>query len=73
MYIIIISGNISFGQDFWIQKDSIKGPPRSGIATFVLGNRGYAVGGLLGNESTRKVFFRKWMPLATGLPFHYAK
>ncbi len=56
MYIIIISGNISFGQDFWIQKDSIKGPPRSGIATFVLGNRGYAVGGLLGNESTRKVY-----------------
>ena len=56
MYIIIISGNISVGQDFWIQKDSIKGPPRSGIATFVLGNRGYAVGGLLGNESTRKVY-----------------
>lgn len=45
-----------FGQDIWIQKDSIKGPPRSGIASFVLGNRGYVVGGFLGSESSRKMY-----------------
>lgn len=45
-----------YGQDIWIQKDSMKGPPRSGIASFVLGNRGYVVGGFLGNESSRKMY-----------------
>jgi len=45
-----------FSQDIWIQKDSIKGPPRSGIASFVLGNRGYVVGGFKGSGSSRKMY-----------------
>ena len=44
----------SFGQDYWEVRDSIKGAPRAGMATFVLGNRGYAVGGIKVDGSTRK-------------------
>ncbi|MFM7565630.1 MAG: hypothetical protein ACKO4K_02670 [Flavobacteriales bacterium] len=57
LLVLLFSGSwISFGQDFWTQKDSIKGPPRSALASFVLGNRGYVVGGLIGNESSRKMY-----------------
>lgn len=56
LYLFFFVVKMSYGQDFWMQKDSINGPPRSGIATFVLGNRGFAVGGLIGNESSRKMY-----------------
>ena len=46
----------SFGQDYWEIRDSIKGAPRAGMATFVLGNRGYAVGGIKEDGSTRKMY-----------------
>ena len=46
----------SFGQDYWEVRDSIKGAPRAGMATFVLGNRGYAVGGIKVDGSTRKMY-----------------
>ena len=46
----------SFGQDYWELRDSIKGAPRAGMATFVLGNRGYAVGGIKVDGSTRKMY-----------------
>lgn len=43
-------------QDYWEQKDSVNGSPRSGLASFILGNRGYVVGGLDDENSTRKMY-----------------
>lgn len=56
LIITFFFGFLSFGQVYWEQKDSIKGPPRSAIACFVIGNRGYAVGGLIDNEGSKKMY-----------------
>lgn len=55
-YIFILLASKALGQDYWEVRDSIKGAPRAGIATFVLGNRGYAAGGIKADGSTRKVY-----------------
>jgi N-acetylneuraminic acid mutarotase len=56
LFLFCLLAFTSFGQDYWELRDSIKGAPRAGMATFVLGNRGYAVGGIKADGSTRKMY-----------------
>ncbi len=46
----------SFGQDNWVQRDSVNGPPRSVSASFVLQNEGYVLGGLDDFTFKRKMY-----------------
>lgn len=41
----LLVASFSYGQDLWIQKDSMNGPPRANCATFVSGDDGYVVTG----------------------------
>jgi N-acetylneuraminic acid mutarotase len=48
--------HVALSQDYWELKDSMNGPPRAGMASFVLGNRGYVVGGIKADGNTRKMY-----------------
>lgn len=57
-------------QDFWDQKDSIKGPPRSGCVGFAISQQGHFVGGYDGVEFKRRayaydVFNDNWRDIAS--------
>jgi len=45
----------TYGQDVWIQRDSVKGPPRANAATFVLEDDGYFVTGYDGSNKKRSM------------------
>lgn len=46
----------AIAQDYWLQKDSVKGPPKSSVSSFVLGNRAYVVAGTDDFEYKRKMY-----------------
>lgn len=46
----------SFGQDYWQQKDSVKGSPRAVTSSFVIENIGFVVGGLDDFGFKRKMY-----------------
>lgn len=43
-------------QDYWIQLDSVKGPPRSVASAFVINGEGYVIAGLESPGFTRKMY-----------------
>ena len=45
LLLIATSAFTAIGQDVWIQRDSVKGPPRANAATFVSNDDGYVVTG----------------------------
>lgn len=61
----VLIAKFSFGGDTWVQKDSIKGAPRSVASTFVLKNNGFydgfIIGGLGENGFRRKMYsYTNW-------------
>lgn len=52
----LLLGGSLFAQDFWQQRDSVNGSPRSVCASFVLEDEGYVLGGLDEFEFKRKVY-----------------
>ena len=47
---------LAFTQDYWLQKDTVKGPPKSAACAFVLQNKGFAVTGMDEFEYKRKMY-----------------
>ena len=47
---------LAFTQDYWLQKDTVKGPPKSAACAFVLENKGFAVTGMDAFEYKRKMY-----------------
>lgn len=43
-------------QDTWVQKDSVNGPPKSAVSSFVLDGEGFVVGGLDIVDFNRKMY-----------------
>jgi len=56
VFVILCSVNISFGQDVWLQKDSVNGSPRSSAASFVMNGEGFVVSGLDIIDFNRKMY-----------------
>lgn len=53
---VILTAFLSaLGQDVWIQKDSVKGPPRANVSSFVLEDDGYFVTGYDGSNKKRSM------------------
>mgnify|MGYP000067455619 FL=1 len=55
-YVIFLQQLSAFGQDYWQQRDTVNGPPKSAASTFVLGNRAYVVAGTDDFEYKRKMY-----------------
>jgi N-acetylneuraminic acid mutarotase len=47
---------LAFSQDYWLQKDTVKGPPKSAACSFVLENKAFAVTGMDEFEYKRKMY-----------------
>jgi hypothetical protein len=43
-------------QDFWLQKDSVSGPPKAAASSFVMGSRAYIIAGTDDFEYKRKMY-----------------
>lgn len=52
----VVSAFAVYGQDFWVIRDSVNGPPRSAASAFVLEGEGYIVGGLDQDGFKRKMY-----------------
>ena len=55
-YVIFLQQLSAFGQDYWQQRDTVNGPPKSAASSFVLGNRAYVVAGTNDFEYKRKMY-----------------
>jgi N-acetylneuraminic acid mutarotase len=47
---------VTFGQNFWIQKDSVNGSGKGSCSSFILNNEGYILGGLDDFSFKRKMY-----------------
>jgi N-acetylneuraminic acid mutarotase len=54
--IALLLGSVSFSQNVWEQRDSVKGSPRSVCAAFSLESQGYVVGGVDDFGFKRKMY-----------------
>ena len=48
--------NLLCAQDYWLQKDTVNGPPKAAASAFVLENRAYIVAGTDDFEYKRKMY-----------------
>jgi N-acetylneuraminic acid mutarotase len=48
--------HVMHAQDYWLQKDTVNGPPKSAASSFVLENRAYIVAGTDDFEYKRKMY-----------------
>ncbi|MFM2017349.1 MAG: hypothetical protein RL007_1005 [Bacteroidota bacterium] len=53
---LICSSAFVFAQDFWIPRDSVKGPGKSVASAFVANGQGYIVAGLTSNGFVRSMY-----------------
>jgi hypothetical protein len=54
LLILVLNCGLTYSQDIWVQKDSVKGSPRSAGATFVANGQGFVCTGYDGLGKTRK-------------------
>jgi len=48
--------SLTFAQDYWLQKDTVKGPPKSDACAFVIESKAFAVSGTDEFEYKRKMY-----------------
>lgn len=48
--------SLTFAQDYWLQKDTVKGPPKSDACAFVIESKAFAVSGTDDFEYKRKMY-----------------
>ncbi len=56
LFLALFSTCSLFAQAQWIQVDSMKGPAKSVTSSFVLGDTGYVLGGMVDNQFTRRMY-----------------
>lgn len=56
LLLISLSFNTAFGQDFWIQRDSVNGPPRAAAASFELNGEAFVLTGVDVEGFKRKMY-----------------
>lgn len=56
LFCFVFLGQLVNGQDTWLQRDSVGGPPKSAAAAFSVNGRGFAVGGIDQFEFKRKCY-----------------
>jgi N-acetylneuraminic acid mutarotase len=56
LFLALLSTGSLFAQAQWIQIDSMKGPAKSVTTSFVLGDTGYVLGGMVDNQFTRRMY-----------------
>lgn len=56
LFFLLILPATMWGQDIWLQKDSVNGAPRSVASTFVVLNEGFIIGGLDTDGFRRKMY-----------------
>jgi N-acetylneuraminic acid mutarotase len=59
LFLALLTSFSLFSQAQWIQVDSMKGPAKSVASSFVLGDTGYVVGGMVDNQFTRRMYSYK--------------
>jgi N-acetylneuraminic acid mutarotase len=52
----LIGTQLLVAQDYWVQKDTVNGPPKSAASSFVIDNRAYVVAGQDDFEYKRKMY-----------------
>lgn len=53
---LLCSSALMFAQDYWMQRDSVKGPGKSVASAFVANGHGYIVAGLTSNGFVRSMY-----------------
>lgn len=56
LFVMLILKLTVFGQDYWLPKDTVNGPPKAAASAFVLDNRAYVVAGTDDFEYKRKMY-----------------
>ncbi|MEY5001141.1 MAG: hypothetical protein RLZZ211_1177 [Bacteroidota bacterium] len=56
LFLVLIGTQILLAQDYWVQRDTVNGPPKSAASSFVIDHRAYAVAGTDEFEYKRKMY-----------------
>lgn len=56
LFILMLSSSNLFAQDYWLQKDTVNGPPKASASSFVMENRAYVLAGTDDFEYKRKMY-----------------
>lgn len=56
LFMLFLISNGFRAQDYWLQKDTVNGSPKSSSSSFVIGNRAYVVAGTDDFEYKRKMY-----------------
>lgn len=56
LFMLFLISNGFRAQDYWLQKDTVNGSPKSSSSSFVIGNRAYVVAGTDDFEYKRKLY-----------------
>jgi N-acetylneuraminic acid mutarotase len=56
LFVILMLEQTTFGQDYWLSKDTVNGQPKSAATAFVIENRAYLVAGTDDFEYKRKMY-----------------
>jgi N-acetylneuraminic acid mutarotase len=56
LLLVLLVFNLLTAQDYWLQKDTVNGPPKAAASSFVIGNRAYVIAGTDDFEYKRKMY-----------------